>query len=120
MPESDIIYSYTRQQAIDDGIFVDVSRVAQSCGFIIPVALTSNLYHSHIKKEEETDTNRRLISFLLLMYSRIQDKKNQKDNMLTTKICFADTTMTDVWAVVEGTSPTDPSPAMNIMLPEDY
>jgi hypothetical protein len=26
----------------------------------------------------------------------------------------------EVWAVCEAQSPTDPSPAINIMLPEDY
>ena len=36
----EVISSYTRTQAIDDGILVDVSHTAQEAGFSFPVALT--------------------------------------------------------------------------------
>ncbi len=37
---SDLIYSYTRAQAIDDGILIDVSELAKEAGFRYPVAMT--------------------------------------------------------------------------------
>lgn len=111
---------YTRQQAIKDGIFVDVSQVAKEWGFKIPVAVTSNLFHTHIKKEDETETGKRLSAFLGVLRMKIHESKEQ-GNMLCTKIAFLGTEEPiDIWAVVEGQSPTDPSPAMNVMLPEDY
>lgn len=46
---ADIIYSYSRQQAISDGILVDVSDIAQEVGFRkhwynYPVALTNTVF----------------------------------------------------------------------------
>ncbi len=35
------IYCYTRRQAIEDGILIDVTITAQEAGFIWPVAITS-------------------------------------------------------------------------------
>ena len=36
----EVISSYTRTQAIDDGMLIDVSHTAQEAGFSFPVALT--------------------------------------------------------------------------------
>lgn len=43
------IFTYTRQQAIEDGVLVDVSEVAQQVGFKIPVALTNSVYLDYVK-----------------------------------------------------------------------
>lgn len=36
----DLIHAYTRRQAIEDGVLVDVSEMAREAGFVYPVALT--------------------------------------------------------------------------------
>jgi hypothetical protein len=38
--EADLIYRYTRAQAIEDGVLIDVSTVAREAGITYPVALT--------------------------------------------------------------------------------
>ena len=38
--ESDLIHSYSRAQAIEDGILIDVSATAREAGIRYPVALT--------------------------------------------------------------------------------
>ena len=38
--ESDVIFSYTRSQAIEDGVLVDLSEWARETGFRFPVACT--------------------------------------------------------------------------------
>jgi hypothetical protein len=43
-----LIYSYTRQQALADGVLVDATSLAREAGFVFPVALTETLYHSYI------------------------------------------------------------------------
>lgn len=40
----DLIHSYSRAQAIRDGVLVDVTETAKETGFKIPVALTSAVY----------------------------------------------------------------------------
>ncbi|MCY4641758.1 MAG: hypothetical protein OXC41_03550 [Gammaproteobacteria bacterium] len=39
-----VISSYTRKQAIEDGVLVDVSETAKEAGFKVPVALTQAVY----------------------------------------------------------------------------
>ena len=38
--EADLIYRYTRAQAVADGVLIDVSAVAREAGIAYPVALT--------------------------------------------------------------------------------
>jgi hypothetical protein len=37
---ADLIYRYTRAQAVEDGVLIDVSAVAREAGITYPVALT--------------------------------------------------------------------------------
>src|SRR5207237_9145322 len=39
--EADLTYRYTRAQAVEDGVLIDVSAVAREAGVRYPVALTS-------------------------------------------------------------------------------
>jgi hypothetical protein len=40
----DLIYHYTRQQAIADGVLIDVSPTAREAGFTLPVAMTASAW----------------------------------------------------------------------------
>lgn len=40
----DVIHTYTRREAIDDGVLVDVSQSAREAGFRIPVAMTARAW----------------------------------------------------------------------------
>jgi len=40
----EVIHSYTRAQAIADGVLVDVTATARKCGFVLPVAMTATLF----------------------------------------------------------------------------
>lgn len=40
----EVIYAYTRAQAIKDGVLVEVSEAAQEVGFRIPLALTAAVW----------------------------------------------------------------------------
>lgn len=39
-----IVYSYSRAQAIEDGVLIDISELAKEAGFNIPVAVTRAVY----------------------------------------------------------------------------
>lgn len=45
---SDVIFSYSRADALADGVLIDVSGIAHEAGFKLPVAVSDNLYHSYI------------------------------------------------------------------------
>jgi hypothetical protein len=42
--EWELIHAYTRKQAIEDGVLVDVSEVAKKVGFLVGVAFTSAVW----------------------------------------------------------------------------
>jgi len=48
MENNEIIYSYSRKQAIEDGVLVDCSEMAKEVGIKYPVAITSTLWHQYI------------------------------------------------------------------------
>ena len=44
-----VIYSYTRAQAIEDGVLIDVTADAKATGFKVPTVITENLYHRYVE-----------------------------------------------------------------------
>ncbi len=42
--DADLIYRYTRAQALEDGVLVDVSATAHEAGFTCPVAVTATVW----------------------------------------------------------------------------
>ena len=52
--DAPVIYSYTRKQAIEDGVLVDLTEWAEESGFTIPVACTSTVWNQHIVQPEGT------------------------------------------------------------------
>lgn len=125
--ESEVIFSYTRQDAINDGVFMDVTNRAKERGFLVPVAITTNLFCTLIKSgisEEQEDYEKiiadRLDDFLHKVMRAMM--KTKKDNLMYLQIWngFDTNSIVDVWVAIEAQSPTDLSPAINILLPEDY
>lgn len=114
--DTDIIFEYARKDAIEDGIFIDVTDTAKEAGIRFPVAVTSNLWHSHIGPNDETDSKGRLWDLLFVFRSYA---KRANDSFMEFTVIFGGKTVT-VWAVCEAISSKDPSPAITIMLPEDY
>jgi uncharacterized protein DUF6573 len=49
-----IIYSYSRKQAIEDGVLVDLTELAKTVGFLISVACTAAVWHQHVEPREES------------------------------------------------------------------
>jgi hypothetical protein len=48
----DVIFAYTRKQAIEDGVLIDVSDTAKEAGFRIPVALTHAVWAAYVAVPE--------------------------------------------------------------------
>lgn len=80
----DVIYAYTRAQAIADGELVDVSAMAKQSGFKIPVAVTPTVWNQYIEWTGE-DTNRqtsqdqsgRLWDVLWMLYVACKRSKDE-------------------------------------------
>ena len=48
----EVIYAYTRKQAIDDGVLIDVSEMAREVGIRFPVATTETVWQEYIVPNE--------------------------------------------------------------------
>lgn len=42
--EAEVVFRYTRKQAIEDGVLVDISELAKEAGIRFPVAVTRDLF----------------------------------------------------------------------------
>ncbi len=80
--QDDLIYAYTRKQALEDGFLVDVSEVAKEANFTIPVALTHTLWEvcvvpdaSALRAGESIEG--RLWDLLWMLYLSIKTSKQK-------------------------------------------
>lgn len=55
-----IIHSYTRADAIADGVLIDVTNEAREAGFKVPVALTAEVWNDCVKWTAE-DSKRQVL-----------------------------------------------------------
>jgi len=49
-----LIYSYSRKQAIEDGVLIDLSTWARETGFTIPVACTAAVWNQYVVPTESS------------------------------------------------------------------
>jgi hypothetical protein len=116
----DIIYSYTRKQALEDGVLIDVTETAKEAGFVIPVAVTNGLYAEYIEPSESLKnlgqtTNGRLWDVLFMLHLKIHNCP--KANTVIYTVAFEkENGMTDeinLKAVIDGGD--DGNPVLTIM-----
>ncbi len=50
----DVIYTYTREQAIEEGVLINVSEMAEEAGFRWPVAVTVNVWVYYIIPDDDS------------------------------------------------------------------
>lgn len=120
--QEECIYSYSRAQAIEDGVLVDVTETASKVGLRYPVAVTDTLYHRYIESttilESEGQTvNGRLMDVLMLLMFEIKRARGNASE-LHFKVSFLMDSMktesVDVWADINGGD--DGNPVITIML----
>lgn len=79
---ADVIYSYSRAQAIEDGVLVDVSGQAKEAGIIYPVAITANAWHTWIVPDKKGSSNGQSVSgrlWNLFMIFRVTARSTVRD-----------------------------------------
>lgn len=76
---ADVISSYTRKQALEDGVLIDVSPIAKEAGFKYPVAITSRVWGEvivpPIEAQEFQDDIGRLWDMLTTLRMQIKRAK---------------------------------------------
>jgi len=83
-----VISMYTRQNALDDGVLVDVSEMAREAGFKIPVAVTRAVWHDCIDWPEDAEQgfgqsiDGRMWDVLYMAWFEIRSTRDHEDDLL--------------------------------------
>jgi hypothetical protein len=121
----DLIFKYSRADALTDGVLIDVSDIAHEAGFKLPVAVSDTLYHGYLTpppelaKEGLSRTGRLWDTLAVLRYAI---KASPATDLLSFTVLFAqvpdaDPEPVDLLAVC---GPGDSGePVITIMLPSD-
>ncbi len=88
-----VIYSYTRAQAIEDGVLVDLTEWAKETGFRIPVACTAAVWNGCIvpppgTKELGQSERGRAHDVLWLLYLAIRRSRGERQEQLLFQVVF--------------------------------
>lgn len=124
-PFGKVIYSYTRNDGLEDGFFADISELAKEAGFKIPVCVTQGVLDLLNEKLEGQDLKGRAWDMFTILKLEIK-RQTKPDSFIEFKPVFirVEDPQTyypkpvKLWATIEDTG--DGSPGMTIMLPEEY
>lgn len=83
------IHVYTRAQALEDGVLVDVSKTALEAGFKVPVAVTRAVWDRYIAWTDEDNNNQtiqdesgRLWDVLWMLMCAIKMRGSEADQVI--------------------------------------
>ena len=125
--DADIIHTYTRAQALGDGVLVDVTEAAEHCGFRIPVAVTASAWAHCVASpdlEDGSDGDGRMIArlahLLITLHAEIRFGRQGKPTDLLTFDYTppGDSDSVRLWAQC---GPGDTAePVLTVGFPEDF
>ena len=114
-----VIFSYTRAQAIEDGVLVDVSETAREAGFKYPFAMTAEVWGliEHIPaKHSHEDFQGRLLDVLMVARYSIS-KAGKGDDVVFFEVILHHQDGDKVKLKLHIGPGDDGSPVLTLMLP---
>ena len=121
----DLIHSYTRTQALADGVLIDVSELASEAGFKLPVAVSDCLYHGYLTPslelaKEGQSLNGRLWDTLSVLRYAIKAASSTDRISFSVLFQMASDTEPEPVDLLAVCGPDDSGfPVITIMLPSD-
>lgn len=122
-PFGKIIYSYTRKQALADGVQVDVSATAKEAGIKFPVFLTRAVFDAYVAVPpgvSEQDEAGRLWDILWMTRHAIQKSQPGADRIVVELFVRNNNRkpkLVKLLAVCSALDIDDPTPAITVLLP---
>jgi hypothetical protein len=97
---AEVIYAYTRQQAINDGVLVDLMQpelveLVQNAGIKYPVTMTAEAFHDYVEltpkaQEAGNDLKGRLWDVLWMLRVAIQKQRSHSPEIMFQFYCVTD------------------------------
>jgi Family of unknown function (DUF6573) len=122
---NEIIYAYTRTQALADGYQVDVSSVAAEAGIRFPVYLTRTVFDAYVTVPPEVtgqDEAGRLWDIVWMLRFAIGKAKQGQDRLpvaLYVRNNNDRPKLVKLIAVCSARDMDDPQPAITVMMPDE-
>ena len=120
MDDWEVIFNYSRAQAIEDGVLIPVDpEMAKEAGFKVPIALTSTLYDKYIKSDlPGQDETGRLWDTLIMLHIKAKWYDDSILQFFVTYQMQEDKAESVELKAVIGPGDT-PDPVLTIMLPHE-
>lgn len=125
MDDFNLIYSYSRAQAIADGVLIEVTAQAREAGFKFHTVVTDNLFHSYITppaglEGEGQSIEGRLHDVFFVLLAAIRSSKAATDYAEIDVLFVMAPGRQEKVKVIAVVGPGDKGePVMTIMLPGD-
>jgi hypothetical protein len=120
-----VIYAYTRKQAIEDGFQVDVSAVAAEAGIRFPVFLTRSVFDAYVTVPPNVtgqDEAGRLWDIVWMLRFAIKSSRDSSDRIpisLNVRNDNRAARLVKLVAICAALDIDDPQPAITVMLPDE-
>ena len=120
-----IIFSYTRQKALEDGVQVDVSDLAREAGIRFPVFLTRTVFDAYVAippKVEGQDEEGRLWDILWMLRVAIAKASSVGDRLSFSLYVRNDNRrprLVQLVAVCGALDIDDSQPSITVMMPDE-
>jgi hypothetical protein len=124
-PFGQVIYSYTRAQAVADGFQVEVTKTAQEAGIKFPVFLTRTVYDAYVAVPEGVDAQDeagRLWDIVWMLRFAIRKTEQAQDRLPFALYVRYDNRVTKLVKLVAtcgALDMDDPQPAITVMMPDE-
>ena len=124
-PFGPVIYSYTRAQAVADGVQVEVSKVAEEAGIRIPVFLTRTVFDAYVAVPPNVtgqDEAGRLWDIVWMLRFAILRSRPGAERIPVALYVRNDNRRATLIKLVATCGPLDiddPQPAITVMMPDE-
>jgi len=121
----DVVYSYTRAQAVADGVQVEVSKVAAEAGIRFPVFLTRTVFDAYVAVPPDVsgqDEAGRLWDVVWMLRFAIQRTKRGVERLPFALYVRNDNRAAKLIKLVAVAGPLDiddPAPCITVMMPDE-
>ncbi len=121
----DTVHTYTRAQAVADGVQIEVTKTAQEAGIKFPVFITRSVFEAYVEVPEgvaDQDEAGRLWDIVWMLRYAIQQSREGADRIGVPLYVRNDNIrarQVKLIAVCSALDIDDPQPAITVMLPDE-
>lgn len=119
---TEVIFSYTRREALADGVLIDATELAREAGFLFPVALTTAAWSHYVTVPENCpwqDETGRLWDILSMLSYRVKKAPGKNPLYFSLRVQNSPCHASDV-TLKAACGPGDcGEPVVTVMLPDE-